>query len=59
MEEPIDVLSKLENTGYDLSESKSDLFKTEKERIGHKVDQNGFRSLQEIAGGKMTKRSEQ
>ena len=47
MEELIDVLTKLENAGYRLSESKSEFFKTEKEWIGHKIDQNGIRPLQD------------
>ena len=47
MEELIDVLTKLENAGYRLSESKSELFKTEIEWIGHKIDQNGIRPLQD------------
>ena len=46
-EELIDVLTKQENAGYRLSESKSELFKTEKEWIGHKIDQNGNRPLQD------------
>ena len=47
MEELTDVLSKLENVGYRLSESKSELFKTKTEWIGHKIDQNGIRPLQD------------
>ena len=47
MEELIDVLTRLENAGYRLSESKSELFKTEIEWIGHKIDQNGIRPLQD------------
>ena len=47
MEELIDVLTKLENAGYRLSESKSEIFKTELEWIGHKIDQNGIRPLQD------------
>ena len=47
MEEPIDVLTKLENAGYRLSESKSELYKTEIEWIGHKIDQNGIRPLRD------------
>ena len=47
MEELIDVLTKLENAGYRLSGSKSELFKTEIEWIGHKIDQNGIRPLQD------------
>ena len=47
MEELIDVLTRLENAGYRLSESKSELFKTELEWIGHKIDQNGITPLQD------------
>ena len=47
MEELIDMLTKLENAGYRLSGSKSKLFKTEIEWIGHKIDQNGIRPLQD------------
>ena len=47
MEELIDVLTKMENAGYRLSESKSEFFKTEIEWIGHKIDQNGIRPLQD------------
>ena len=42
MDELIDVLSKLENAGYRLNESKFELFKTKIERIGHKIDENGI-----------------
>ena len=47
MEELIDVLTKLENAGYRLSGSISELFKTEIEWIGHKIDQNSIRPLQD------------
>ena len=47
MEELIDVLTQLEKAGYRLSKSKSELFKTEIEWIGHKIDQNGIRQLQD------------
>ena len=47
MDELIDVLSKLKNAGYRLSQSKSELFKTEIEWIGRRVDQNGIRPLQD------------
>ena len=47
LDELIDVLPKLENAGYRLSETKSDLFNTEIEGIGHKTDQNGIRPLQD------------
>ena len=43
--ELVDVLTRLENAGYRLSESKSEFFKTEIEWIGHKIDQNGIRPL--------------
>ena len=48
MEELTDVLTRLENAGYRLSENKSELFKTEIKWIGHKTDQNGIRPLQDI-----------
>ena len=35
----------MENAGYRLSESKSELFKTEMKWIGHKIDQNSIRPL--------------
>ena len=47
MEELFDVLTKLENAGCRLSESKFELFKTDIEWIGHKIDQNGIRPLQD------------
>ena len=47
MEKLIDVLTRLENAGYRLSESKSELFETEIEWICHKFDQKGIRPLQE------------
>ena len=43
----MEVLTKLENAGYHLSESKSELFTTEIEWIGHKIDQNSLRPLQD------------
>ena len=43
----IDVLTRLENVGYKLSENKSDFFKTEIEWIGHKKYQNAIRPLQD------------
>ena len=46
MEEQSDVLTKVENAGYRPSESKSDFFKTELEWIGHNIDPNGIRPLQ-------------
>ena len=45
--ELIEVLTRLENGGYRLSENKSELFKSEIEWIGHKIDQNGIRPLQD------------
>ena len=45
--ELVDVLTRLENAGYRLSESKSEFFKTEIEWIDHKIDQNGIRPLQD------------
>ena len=45
--ELVDVLTRLENAGYRLSESKSEFFKTEIEWIGHKIDKNGIRPLQD------------
>ena len=47
MRELIDVLTKLENAGYRLSETKSECFKTEIEWIGHRIDQVGIRPLQD------------
>ena len=46
MRELIDVLTKLENAGYRLSETKSKFFKTEIEWIGHRIDHVGIRPLQ-------------
>ena len=46
--ELIDVLTRLENAGYKLSENKSEFFKTEIEWFGHKINQNGIRPLQDI-----------
>ena len=45
--ELIDVLTRLEQAGFRLSETKSELFKTEIEWIGEKIDQAGNRSLQD------------
>ena len=45
--ELIDVLSKLENAGYWLSENKTEFFKSEIEWVEHKLDQNGIRPLQD------------
>ena len=45
--ELIDVLTKLENAGYRLRENKTDFLKSEIEWVGHKIDQNGIRPLQD------------
>ena len=45
--ELIDVLTKLENAGYRLSENKTGFFKSEKEWVGQKIDQNEIRPLQD------------
>ena len=42
-----EVLTRLENAGYRLSENKSEFFKSEVEWIGHKIDQNGIGPLQD------------
>ena len=42
-----EVLTKLENAGYRLSENKSEFFKSEIEWVRHKIDQNGIRPLQD------------
>ena len=47
IDELVDVLTKLENARYRLSENKSELFKTEIEWIGNKIDQNGIPPLQD------------
>ena len=47
MDELVDVLTKLEHASYRLSKNKSELFETAVEWIGHKIDQNGIRPLQE------------
>ena len=47
MKELIDVLTKLENAGYRLGETKFEFFKTEIEWIGHRIDQAGIRPLQD------------
>ena len=48
MKDLIDVLTKLEKTGFRLSETKSEFFKTENDWIGHKINQAGIRLLQEM-----------
>ena len=45
--ELIDVLTKLENAGYRLSENKTEFFKSKIEWVGHKIDQNGITPLQD------------
>ena len=45
--ELIDVLTKLENAGYRLSENKTEFLKSEEEWVRHKIDQNGIRPLQD------------
>ena len=47
MRKLIDVLTKLENAGYRLSETKSEFFKKEIKWIGHRIDQVGIRPLQD------------
>ena len=42
-----EVLSKLETAGYKLRLTKSEMFKSEIEWIGHRIDQNGIRPLQD------------
>ena len=42
-----DVLTRLETAGYRHSENKSEFFKTENNWIGHEIDQNGNRPLQD------------
>ena len=45
--ELIDVSTRLENAGYKLCKNNPDFFKMEIEWIGHKIDQNGIRPLQD------------
>ena len=45
LDEIIDVLSKLENAGYRLSENKSEHFKTEIESIGHKTRSKRYQTV--------------
>ena len=45
--ELIEVLTRLENAGHRLSGNKSEFLKSEIEWIGHKIDQNGIRPLQD------------
>ena len=42
-----DVLKKLENAGYRLNESKTEFFISKLKWVGHKVDENGIRPLQD------------
>ena len=48
MDELGDMLTRLENAGYRLSEHKSELFQIKIEWIRHKIDQIGIRPLQDI-----------
>ena len=41
------MLTQLENASYRFNENKSEFFKPEIEWIGHKIDQNGIRPLQD------------
>ena len=43
----VDVLTKFENAGYGLSVNKTEFFKIEIERVGHKIDQTGIRLIQD------------
>ena len=43
-EELIEVLTRLKNAGYRLSKNKSEFFKSEVEWIGHKNDQNRYKT---------------
>ena len=43
----VEVLTQLVNAAFRLSENKSEFFKSEIEWIGHKIDQNGIRPLQD------------
>ena len=47
MDKLIDILTKIENAGYRLSETKSELSKIEIEWIGRKLYQNGIKHLRE------------
>ena len=42
-----EIITKFENAGYRLSENTSEIFKSETERVGHIIDQNGIRPLQD------------
>ena len=42
-----ETMKKLEKAGYRLNPKKCDFFKNEAERFGHKIDQNGIRSIQD------------
>ena len=55
--ELIDVLTRLENAGYRLSENKWIFFKTEIEWLGHEINQNGIKPLQVKLVAKYLKRS--
>ena len=45
--ELIEVSTKLQNAGYRLSDSKTEFFKTEKEWVGYKMDENGIQPLRD------------
>ena len=45
--ELIETLKTLEDEGYKLSEKKTELFKREIEWVGHKIDQEGIRPIQD------------
>ena len=40
-------MKKMEEAGYRLNTKKCEIFKKEAEWIGHKIDQNGIRPLQD------------
>ena len=42
-----ETMKKLENAGYRLHPKKCELFKQEAEWVGHRIDQNGIRPLQD------------
>ena len=41
------MLTQLENAGFRLNENKSEFFKSEIKKIGHKIDKNGIRPFQD------------
>ena len=42
-----ETMKKLENAGFSLNPNKCEFFKREIERVGHKIDQQGIRPLQD------------